>query len=331
MFSIPAAPFFIITDFARPGGVQMKRQTGMQARINIYGYFFCLPFVIVFLFFNLWPTIYTFMLGFGNLRGLRTDFSFVGFENFGKLVADKNFWSAVGNTFIIWGCNFLPQLCIALLFAIWFTDVKLHLRGKGLFRAVFYLPNLLTAASIAILYRSLFGYPLGPVNQFLMSVCGMKEAFNFYRSVAASRTIVSFIQWWMWCGQTLILLMAGITSISPSLYESATIDGANDWQCTWKITIPLLRPMMFYILITSMVGGMQMFEIPFLLTGMHGEPDYKIRTTAVYMYNMAFQGRNDYSYAAAISIGMFLITVILAYLINAGVKERTIRHTKEAA
>ena len=313
------------------GGIQVKRQTGMQARINIHGYFFCLPFVVIFLLFNLWPTLYTFLLGFGDLRGLKTSFSFVGLANFKKLVNDYNFWEAVGNTFILWGFNFIPQLGIALLFAIWFTDVKLRLKGKGVFRALFYLPNLLTAASVAILYRSLFGYPLGPVNQFLMNVCGVKEAFNFVRNVPASRAIVSFIQWWMWCGQTLILLMAGITSISPSLYESATIDGANDWQCTWKITIPLLRPMMFYILITSMVGGMQMFEIPFLLTGMHGEPDYKIRTTAVYMYNMAFQGRNDYSYAAAISIGMFIITIILAYIINAGVKERAPRKRGEAA
>ncbi len=301
----------------------MNSKSSAQARINRYGYLFCLPFVVIFLIFNLWPTLYTFLLGFGDLRGLKANFNFIGLANFVKLVQDKYFWGAVANTFILWGINFAPQLGIALLFAILLTDVKLNLHGTGLFRALFYMPNLLTATSVAILYRSLFGYPIGPVNQFLMKVCGMGEAFNFFRSVPASRLIVSFIQWWMWCGQTLILLMAGITSISPSLYESATIDGANNWQCTWKITVPLLRPVMFYLLITSMVGGMQMFDIPFLLTGMHGEPDFKIRTTAVYMYNMAFQGRNDYSYAAAISIGMFIITVILAFLINEAVKERT--------
>lgn len=309
----------------------MKQQKGMQARINRHGYFFVLPFVAVFLLFNLWPTIYTFLLAFGDLRGLKSSFSLVGLANFKKLVTDQNFWTAVGNTFILWGFNFIPQIGIALIFSIWFTDTKLHLKGKGLFRALFYLPNLLTAASVAILYRSLFGYPVGPVNQFLLKTCGAPEAYNFFRNVPASRAIVSFIQWWMWCGQTLILLMAGITSISPSLYESAVIDGANDWQCTWKITLPLLRPMMFYILITSMVGGMQMFDIPFLLTDMHGGPDFKIRTTAVYMYNMAFQGRNDYSYAAAISIGMFIITVVLAFLINKGLKERTPKSHKAAA
>lgn len=298
------------------------KKGGIEKKLDIHGYLFVLPFVVVFLFFNFWPTIYTFILSVGNLKGLRVDFNFIGLANFKRLVSDPNFWGAVGNTFILWGFNFVPQLGIALLLAIWFTDVKLRIRGKGLFRAVFYMPNLLTAASVALLYRSLFGYPMGPVNQFLLRFMGVPEAINFFRNVAATRGVVAFIQWWMWCGQTLILLMAGITSISPSLYESAVIDGANSWQCTYKITIPLLRPMMFYVLITSMVGGMQMFEIPFLLTGMHGEPDYKIRTTAVYMYNMAFQGVNDYSYAATISIGMFIITVILSVLINKLTKER---------
>ena len=298
-------------------------KNNVQKRLNKYGYLFTLPFVIVFLIFNFWPTIYTFVLSFCDLRGLKTDFKFVGLVNFAKLVTDRYFWGAVGNTFIIWGLNFVPQLGLALLFAVWLTNTKFHLHGKNLFRALFYMPNLLTATSVAILFRSLFGYPVGPVNQLLLKIGAVSEAFQFFRSVPASRIIVAFIQWWMWCGQTLILLMAAITAISPTLYESAYIDGSNDWKCTWHITVPLLRPMMFYLLITSMVGGMQMFDIPFLITGMHGEPDFKIRTTAVYMYNIAFQGRNDYSYAAAISIGMFIITIVLALMINYITKERT--------
>lgn len=305
-------------------------KSDVQKRLNKYGYLFTLPFVVIFLIFNLWPTIYTFLLSFGDLRGLKTDFNLIGGANFVKLVSDRYFWGAVGNTFIIWGLNFVPQLGLALLFAVWLTNTKLTLRGKNLFRALFYMPNLLTATSVAILFRSLFAYPVGPVNQMLLKIGVVSEAFQFFRSVPASRIIVAFIQWWMWCGQTLILLMAAITAISPSLYESAVIDGANEWQCTWKITVPMLRPMMFYMLITSMVGGMQMFDIPFLITGMHGEPDFKIRTTAIYMYNIAFQGRNDYSYAAAISIGMFVITIILALLINWAVKERTPKSYKKA-
>jgi len=195
------------------------------------------------------------------------------------------------------------------------------------------MPNLLTAASVAMLFRSLFGYPTGPVNQFLQSLDIyreymrdgqlVREAFNFFRDVTVSRGIVAFIQWWMWYGNTVILLMAGITSISSSLYESAVVDGANNTQTTWYITLPMLRPMMLFILVTSMIGGMQMMDIPFLLTDMRGSPDFKIRTTLVYMYNMAFQGRNDYSYAAAISIGVFLITIVLALIIFFFMQDRS--------
>jgi multiple sugar transport system permease protein len=127
----------------------------------------------------------------------------------------------------------------------------------------------------------------------------------------------------MWYGHTVIMLMAGITSIPTTLYESALVDGANSRQTTWAITLPLLRPMMLYILITSMIGGMQMLDIPFLLTDMRGAPDFKIRTTTVYQYNMAFQGRNDYAYASAISLGVFVITIILALLIFFFLQDRS--------
>jgi multiple sugar transport system permease protein len=279
-------------------------------------------------------------------------------EQFAKVVKDPYFWGAIGNTFIMWGWNFVPQLGIALLLSVWLSDVRLNLKGKPLFRAIIYMPNLLMTASVALLYRSLFGYPSGPLAQFLyMNGNGLREImmadgkpiiqflginenvdmakvllrdgspvitmFNFFRSVPFSRGLVSFIQWWMWYGQTVILLMAGITSISPSLYESALVDGANSRQTTWFITLPLLRPMMLYILVTSLIGGMQMLEIPFLLTDMRGAPDYKIRTTNVYLYNQAFQGRNNYAYAAAISIGMFILTIIIALFINSLMKDRS--------
>jgi len=323
----------------------MKQKTiGNETRINRWGYFFVLPFVLVFCIFNLYPTFYTFMLSFTDLKGLRSTFAFVGLKNFVKLIHDKYFWGAVGNTFVMWGWNFAPQLGIALLLSIWLSDIRLKLKCKGFFRAIIYMPNLLTAASVAMLFRSLFGYPIGPVNQFLQSL-GLyaevirdgnvvKEAFNFFRNVSASRGIVAFIQWWMWYGNTVIMLMAGITSISNSLYESAVVDGANSRQTTWYITLPLLRPMMLFLLVTSMIGGMQMLDIPFLLTDMRGAPDFKIRTTSVYLYNMAFQGVNDYAYAAAISIGVFLITIVMALFIFFFLQDRSElkrnKHVKQA-
>ncbi|MCL1928203.1 MAG: sugar ABC transporter permease [Treponema sp.] len=313
-----------------------KVSIGHEAKTNRWGYFFVAPFVIVFCIFNLWPTVYTFLLSFTDLKGLQPSFKFVGFENFTKLVKDAYFWGALRNTFIIWGINFIPQLGIALILSIWLSDIRLKLRGRGLFRAIIYMPNLLIAASVAMLFRSLFGfngYAIAPVNQFLRSlgiyhittVNGevVRDAFNLFRSVPFSRSLVAFIQWWIWYGHTVIMLMAGITSIPISMYESALIDGANSRQTTWYITLPLLRPMMLFILVTSMIGGMQMFDIPFLITDMRGAPDFKIRTTTVYQYNMAFQGRNDYAYGAAISVGIFVITIILALLIFFFLQDRS--------
>ncbi|MBQ0003446.1 MAG: sugar ABC transporter permease [Treponema sp.] len=314
--------------------VKGTKQLGSEAKLQKYGVFFVIPFIVIYLVFQLWPTIYTVMLAFTDLKGFATKLNFVGLKNFARLIHDKFFWGAIGNTFIMWLFNFIPQLGIALLFAIWFTDPRMHLKCKNTFRALFYMPNLLTAASVAILFRSLFGYPNGPINQFLYSLgiqhvytneAGevIREGINFFRSIPWSRGIVSFIQWWLWCGQTLIMLMAGITSISPSLYESAVVDGANQGQQTWYITLPLLKPMMLYILITGLIGGMQLFEIPFLLTDMYGGPQNKIRTMVVYMYNQAFQGVNDYAYGSAIAMGVFIITMVLSMFIYFFMQDRS--------
>jgi multiple sugar transport system permease protein len=271
-------------------------------------------------------------LGLSDLKGLRSDYNFVGLANFIKLVQDPYFWGALKNTFMIWGLNFVPQLGIALMLAIWLSDARLDLAGKGLFRAIVYMPNLLTAVSVAMLFRSFFGYNghiFAPANQFLRSLgvfvaLGIDDnAFNFFRSIPFSRLLVAFIQWWMWYGYTLIILMAGITSIPVSLYEAAVVDGANGRQTAWYITLPLLRPIMLYILVTSMIGGMQMFDIPFLITDMRGAPNFGIRTTVVYQYNTAFQGVNDYAYGAAISIGIFVVTIALALLIFFFLQDRS--------
>jgi len=316
----------------------MRKPIGHEARTNRWGYAFVAPFIIVFCIFNLWPTINTFILAFQDVRlDNRTTPGFDGpFFQFKKIITDEYFWGALKNTFIIWGMNFAPQLGVALILAIYLSDTRLNLAGKGLFRAMVYLPNLLTAASVAILFRYLFGeggYEKAPANQLLRLIGFYNETLpdgtviirdyiNFFRNATFTRALVAFIQWWMWYGHTLILLMAGITSIPESLYESAVVDGANSRQTSFYITLPLLRPMMLYILLTSMIGGMQMFEIPRLITNLQGAPNYSIRTTVLYQYNMAFTFQ-QLSYGAAVSIGVFVVTIILALLIFFFMQDRS--------
>ena len=308
-------------------------QSGNQKRINRWGYFFIAPFVIVFIIFNLWPTLYTFMLSFTDLKGLRSSFIFIGLDNFKRLVQDRIFLLSIRNTFIIAWCTFIPQLCIALILAIWFSDIRLNLKGKGIFRAVIFMPYLLTAAAISVLYRNFFTFPNGFMSQLLYTI-GLRQtverdgeiiyqAFEFFRSVLFTRGLVSFIFWWMYYGSTNIILMAGITSISPTLYESAVVDGANSRQTTWYITLPLLRPIILYIFFTSMIGGMQAFDIPFLLTEPIGSPNNSIMTMAMYVYNIGFRGNSDKAFAAAISIGMFVLTIVMALIIFFFLQDRS--------
>jgi len=309
-------------------------QAGNTARLQKWGYFFVLPFVVVYFVFHLYPIIYTFTLAFmENVGGIRPVFVFAGLTQFARLVQDAEFWSSLSNTAVIWFFNFVPQIGMALLLSIWLSDMRLNLKLRGPFRAIIFMPNLLAAASVALLFRSLFAYPAGPVNHFLfpLGIHSWREVggqvvpsfIDFYRSVPLSRGIVAFIQFWMWYGHTVILLMAGITSISTTYFEAARIDGANAFQTTWRITLPMLRPIMLFILVTSMIGGMQMFEIPFLLTDMRGAPDFSIRTNMVYMYNIGFQGVNDRNYAAAISVGVFVITFVLAMVIFFFLQDRS--------
>jgi multiple sugar transport system permease protein len=314
-----------------------KMNTGNRLRLNKWGYFFVAPFVLVFCVFNLWPTLYTFVLSFTNLKGIGANFSFTGFANFSRLLRDKNFFGAIGNTLIISWCTFIPQLLIALLLAIWFSDIRLNLKGRGLFRGIIFLPYLLTAASIAVLFRNFFMYPAGLFNKFLYDI-GIRQtvlrdgelvtqAYDYFRNVIFSRGLTSFILWWVYYGSTNIILMAGITGINPALYESAVVDGANSRQTTWYITLPLLRPIMLYVFFTSMIGGMQVFDIPYLLTG--GGPDNSLRTMMLYVYSVGFQGANDKAYAAAISVGIFIITMILALIIFFFLQDRSELRKKE--
>jgi len=279
-----------------------------------YGYFFVAPFIIAFLVFQLYPIFYTFQLSFSDLAGWETQINYVGFKNYFALLENELFLKALRNTWIIWTMNFIPQIGLALLLAKWFSDARMKLKGAGLFKVLFYMPNIITAASVSILFSTLFSYPMGPINQLLIQFGVLSEPFEFFRSVGATRSIVAFIQFWMWYGNTFIILMAGILGINPSLYEAAMVDGATSSQMFFGITLPLIKPITLYVLVTSFIGGMQMFDIPFLLT-LRGNPDYSIETVTMFIYRQAFSGSRNYYIAATASITLLVMIVIVSIII----------------
>jgi multiple sugar transport system permease protein len=286
-------------------------QLKVRRNHNNNGYFFIAPFVIGFLIFGLYPVINTFVLSLTNTRMMSETSSFIGLNNFKQLFEDDFFLTAVKNTWFLWILNFIPQLGIAMLLSVWFTSARLKIRSVGVWRMLFYLPNLLMPAAIASLFFSLFSL-YGPANQILVRAGIIPTAINYLQSPSFARGVVIFIQWWMWFGQTIIILMAGMTAISLQIYEAAVMDGANAWQMFRLITLPLIKPVMIYILVTSLVGGMQMFDIPMLLTDGRGSPQSSILTNNILMYMKFRSGQGLIGAASSVGVAIFIMTTFFA-------------------
>ena len=294
-----------------------------------YGYMFIAPFFLVYCFFQIWPLIQTFILSFqGNGADAGT---FVGFDNYATILFGSGegmgrrakamqelFLTSFKNTIILWFGNFIPQILLSLLLAVWFTDSKLHIPGVGFFKVVMYLPNIITAVSVAALFmRFISNSQLSAVNTLLLNAGS--DAVSFEASAVWSRGIVMFIQTSLWFGNTMIMMMSGIMGINPSLFEAAAIDGASSGQVLRKVTLPLLRPMVVYTLITSMIGGLQMFDIPYLYHTGAGKINANLRTVAVFVYEQFRAGAKvhqpDYGIAGAASVILFIITAALGILV----------------
>jgi multiple sugar transport system permease protein len=173
------------------------------------------------------------------------------------------------------------------------------------------MPNIITAASVAILFGAIFGAPIGPLNDLFMRLGFIDAPIHFFRSPGPAQGAVVFIQFWMWYGSTMIIMVAGINGISPTLFEAAAIDGATGLQTFFKVTLPQLKPIVLFTLVTSFIGGMQMFDIPMLLVDRSG-PDNATLTAAVFIYNQAFGTSRMWNRAAAASIILFVMCTVIA-------------------
>lgn len=288
-----------------------------------WGYIFIAPFFIVYAFFMIYPLINTFVLSFkGN--GATVD-EWIGFQNYQYLLfggedraanaIHKDFVSSLGNTLILWVGNFAIQIVLSLLLAVWFSDVRVKIKGTGFFKVVMYLPNIITAASVAAMFLMLFGNSkYGAVNSMLLNIEAIFEPIKFINNVWSSRVLVMLIQSWMWFGNTMLLLLSGIFGIDPSIFEAAEIDGSTGANTFFRITMPILKPIFVYVVITSMIGGLQMFDIPYLLhEGRTIRPSLK--TAAVYIYENFHAPSPNYGLSAAASVILFIVTAVLGLLI----------------
>ncbi|OJF94726.1 carbohydrate ABC transporter permease [Alkalibacterium sp. 20] len=282
---------------------------------NNRAYFFIAPFVIVFLSFNIYPILLTFYYSLTNYTGMGgiDNADFIGLDNYRRLTQDDFFFQAFFNTLKIWGANFAIQIAIAMGLALLFSDLRLKLRGLNTFRALFFLPNIITIASVALLFSILLDWNYGSLNQMLLNLGLISRPINWLNNPVYAQGWVALIGAWMWFGNTFIILMAGISGIPKDFYEAAFIDGANWWDSFTKITLPQLKPILLYVFITSIIGGLQMFDLPLLLTDGRGAPRGALNTMVIYLYNQGFSYAN-FGYSATIAYGLFIITIIFSVI-----------------
>ena len=292
-----------------------KNNNHKAVSYNKWGYIFLIPFVVVYLIFQLVPLISTIYNSFfENYRSGLTQIgpNFVGLANYAKLFQDGDIWIYFKNTMIMWVMGFIPQILVSLLLAAWFSNPSLRLKGQRFFKTVIYPPNLIMASAFAMLFFTLFADG-GPINAMLMQSGILKQAYSFFSHAWSARTLVAVLNFLMWFGNTTILLMAGMMGIDSSLYEAAEVDGATSSQIFRKITLPLLRPILIYVMITSLIGGMQMFDVPQILTNGTGDPMRSTMTLIMFLNKHLFS--KNYGMGGALSVFLFIITGVLSLIV----------------
>ena len=292
-----------------------KQGKSQVVKYNKWGYIFLIPFVLVYLVFQMIPLITTVYNSFfeNYLSGLKQiGPNFIGFANYKDIITNGDLIKYTQNTLIMWILGFVPQIFFSLLLGAWFSDQRLRIGCAGFFKTVIYLLNLIMAASFAMLFFTLFA-DSGPINTTLVNLGWIAQPYKFLGHAAGSRGLVAFMNFLMWFGNTTILLMAGMMGIDGSLFEAAQVDGATSTQVFFRITLPLLRPILLYVMITSLIGGLQMFDVPQVLTNGKGEPVRMSMTLIMYLNNHLYS--KNFGMAGALSVFLFIITGILSLIV----------------
>ena len=236
---------------------------------------------------------------------------FVGLQNYVSIF-QSDLLKYFGNTMILWIIGFIPQIVVSLILAVWFADFRLRIRGSSFFKTIIYLPNVIMAASFAMLIFALFSDD-GPMNHLLIKLGFTNSPVRFLATVWGTRGLIGLMNFMMWFGNTTILLMAAILGVDASLFEAASMDGAKSLQIFTKVTMPVIKPIFIYVLITSMIGGLQMFDVPQVLTNAKGSPDRTSMTLIMFLNNHLYS--KNYGMAGALSVILFFITAALSLVV----------------
>ena len=279
------------------------------------------PFLLLFAVFGLFPLVFSLYLAFQTWEptsGLAA-MSFVGLDNFAFALGDAWFWKSLGNTGWLALASGLPQHLVAIPLAVFIHTAFGRLRDAAV--GAYFLPYITSTVAIAIMFGALFSTDFGLVNLGLaalrelplLGVLLPDQSIDWLGRSENIKPAVSVIVFWRYVGFNVVLYLAALQTIPKDLYEAATMDGAGRLQQFFHITLPSLKPMIFFGVTLSVIGGLQLFEEPFILTGGRGGPDQAGMTTAIYLYRMAFDF-NDFGAASAMSWLLFLVVALLTWL-----------------
>jgi len=279
---------------------KMRRQEERLA------WLFVTPIVLGILIFQLYPTIFSLYVSFTEWN-LLTPMRWVGWRNFVDLFTnDRNFGPAMYNSFIFTLGTVLPGTALALLFAVLLNR---NIRGRGLYRAIYFIPVVAPTVAVAILWSWIYEPQYGILN-WLLGLAGIKGPKWLGSSDWAMFSII-VMSIWQGLGYNIVIFLAGLQSISPDLYEAAAIDGANGMRQFWHITVPLLSPVTFFVIVLSVIGGFQVFAAPFVMTA--GGPANATITVVMQLYKEAFQFQRM-GLASAMAYILFIIIIALTAL-----------------
>lgn len=283
-------------------------------------YVFISPFLVLFAVFGAFPLVFSFYLAFqsweptGGLQAME----YVGLANFAFALQDEWFWKALKNTGWLALVSGAPQHLVAIPLAV-FIHASFKRFRDGIIGAYF-LPYITSTVAIAIMFSSLFSTDYGLINASLQTLFGA-ENIDWLGNPEYIKPAIAVVVFWRYLGFNVVLYLAALQTIPKDLYEAATMDGAGRWQQFWWITLPSLRPMIFFGVTLSVIGGLQLFEEPFILTSGRGGADQSGMTSAVYLYRMAFDF-NDFGGASAMSWLLFVVVALLTWLTNRAFKPR---------
>jgi ABC-type sugar transport system permease subunit len=273
-------------------------------------YVFVSPFVILFGTFGVWPIIHSLILAFYHTV-TPSDQSFVGLRNFQFLVTDPDFHMAVSNTvsYTLW--SVFLQLPLALGLAILLN--ARWLKARGFLRLAFFSPNLMGQVFVGILFSVLFTSKYGLVNRAFHALFGFPIDTKWLTQPEWVMPALVLTSLWMYVGFNMIYFLAALQAVDKELYDAALVDGANSWQTFWAVTLPSIKPVAVFVLVTATIGSFQLFELPWIMLGNSSGPDNAGLTVVMYLYNWGFiQGNLGYASAVGwtLALAVLLISVV---------------------